>query len=372
MVTEAQQPSLLIRHGAHEPFREPRVSGYANESELQQILYRHPTLLPGVQGTAVACREFQSGAGPADVVVLHGEGDLVITECKLAQNPQVRREVVGQVIDYASRIWKMPLTDFEARWIQRSGHSPFGAFGDSADAARQATAENLTSGRFTIVLAVDGINDDLQRMIEYLNAVTLPQVQVLAFEVARVHDADVEILLPRTFGVELAIAKTPQAAQPSWTEADVFGWLDEHEPTLASPVRVFLEEAKTRGVLVTNGTAQQPSLILGRQMGNGTLWALSLFTAGPYGRKLRFWLERFRDKGLDARPAAELLAQIPDQDLDLQTLAAANYRKWIHVPFAQLHSAAARALILDALDTATAAAPARPLIKDQASGDTPA
>jgi RecB family endonuclease NucS len=88
MVTAAQQPSLLIRHGTQEPFREPKVSGYANESELQQILYQHPALLPGVEGTAVACREFQSGAGPADVVVLHGEGDLVITECKWLRTPR--------------------------------------------------------------------------------------------------------------------------------------------------------------------------------------------------------------------------------------------------------------------------------------------
>jgi hypothetical protein len=179
----------------------------------------------------------------------------------------------------------------------------------------------------------------------------------------------VEILLPRTFGVELAIAKTSQAAQPSWTEADVLNWLGEHEPTLASAVRVFIEEAKTRGLLLSNGTAQQPSLILGQRTGEGTLWALSLFTGGPYGRKLRFWLERFHDRGLDGRRAAELLAQMPAQDLDLQALAAVNYRKWIHVPFEQLDAAEVRRLIFDALSTAVAPTPAGSLVEDQASGD---
>jgi hypothetical protein len=148
-------------------------------------------------------------------------------------------------------------------------------------------------------------------MVEYLNVVTLPQVQVLAFEVARVNDGDVEILLPRVFGSELAVNKPSQTAQASWTEADFFGWLEEHEPSHLPALRSFAEEAQTHSLVMNNGTAQHPSLILGRPLGATTLWALSLFTAGPYGRKLRFWLERFHDNGLDGRRAAEILNQIP-------------------------------------------------------------
>jgi hypothetical protein len=196
-------PAVLLRRGSRGQFAEPEASGYANGSELQDILARHPTLLPGVEGVAVTCRELQSGVGPADVLVVHGQGDLTLIECTLAQNPRVRREIVGQTLDYASRIWRMPIADFEARWTSRTGQSPFDAIGESATAVREGLAGNLAAGRFTVVLAVNGINRDLRRMIEYLNAVTLPQVQVLAFELARARDQDVEILLPRVFGAEL-------------------------------------------------------------------------------------------------------------------------------------------------------------------------
>jgi len=40
-------------------------------------------------------------------------------------------------------------------------------------------------------------------------------------------------------------------------------------------------------------------------------------------------------------------------------LAAANYRKWIHIPFQQLAADDVRTSILDAIDTAAMATPPR-------------
>ncbi|RAN76316.1 hypothetical protein B5P43_23635 [Bacillus sp. SRB_336] len=97
---------IRIRH-EEKGWREPASRGYENENALQQILHAHPTLVPGVAEQAVACREFQSGVGRADVVILDALGKLTLVECKLAANPEVSREVIGQILDYASRMWRM-------------------------------------------------------------------------------------------------------------------------------------------------------------------------------------------------------------------------------------------------------------------------
>lgn len=125
--------------------------------ELQLILAEHPELIPGASAEAVACREFQTTAGLADVVVVDTAGLVTLVECKLPGNPQIRREVVGQMFDYASRLWRMSIEDFDGRWQDRTGASPFPAADDGVR-LRDGVTENHTHGRFWIVLAVDAIN----------------------------------------------------------------------------------------------------------------------------------------------------------------------------------------------------------------------
>ena len=179
-------------------------------------------------------------------------------------------------------------------------------------------------------------------------------MQILAIEIARVHHGDVEVLLPRIFGEELVITKAPP--QPSWPENVFLDRLDEQGPETAAAVRAFIREGRERGYLVANGTAQQPSLILARSLDNTTFVALSLFSGGPFAGTVRVWLDHLHDNALDAGRAVERLARIPGQDLDLDQLAAKNYRKWVHVPFALLRDPDVRVSVLDAVGTGQSSA----------------
>lgn len=85
---------FLVRSPGGE-WLEPSEKGYGREADLQQILGEHPQLIPGVTEGAVACREFRSGAGPADLVVVGPEGDVTLVECKLASNRQVQHRASG-------------------------------------------------------------------------------------------------------------------------------------------------------------------------------------------------------------------------------------------------------------------------------------
>lgn len=118
--------------------------GYKNERALQDIIPAHPSLVMGSLTSeteiAVVCREFQSGVGPADVVMLDDHGYITLVECKLASNREVRREVVGQVLDYASRIWEMSVDEFEKAWTRAAGRF--------RRQRRHAAVDSGQSGRF--------------------------------------------------------------------------------------------------------------------------------------------------------------------------------------------------------------------------------
>lgn len=218
---------ILIRQGDG-TWLEPLDTGYALESELQEILASHPELIPGVSAAAKTCREFQSDVGPADIVVVDSMGELTLVECKLASNPQIRREVVGQMFDYASRLWKMDVEDFAAKWLARTSHSLNLDEADGEFSVRESLARNLADGRFRIVLAVDAINPALKRMIEYLNTMAGPETSVIAVEYSRLKQGSVEILMPHVYGQELAEAKSARNGQ------DMTAWERSHLSLLAA------------------------------------------------------------------------------------------------------------------------------------------
>ena len=249
---------ILIRQ-SDGTWREPDLAGYAGEVELQQILAEHPELIPGVSADAATCREFHSAAGHADVVVVDTDGQVTLVECKLASNPQIRREIVGQMFDYASRVWKMGIEEFAAHWQNRTGQSPFPA-DDDGIRLRDAVAENLTQGRFRIVLAVDAINEPLKRMTEYLNAMSGPDTSIIAVEYARARQGSLELLMSQTYGEELAEAKAAAARDRTVWDAETYGaWLRDNELASIPRFLAFIEEAAASGLEFEGSRSGTPS-----------------------------------------------------------------------------------------------------------------
>jgi hypothetical protein len=96
-----------------------RSTGQSSYDELwlQRLIASHPQVLPiaeiepYLEGAVPVCIELGTAAGFVDVVLITPHGDLVLVECKLWRNPQARREVVGQIIDYAK---ELPRLSYEA------------------------------------------------------------------------------------------------------------------------------------------------------------------------------------------------------------------------------------------------------------------
>jgi hypothetical protein len=82
-------------------------------------MFDHPELLPIGEIEPVldplvsACIELPTPAGNADNVLLNEDGGIALVECKLWRNPEARRKVIAQMLDYARWLTKWRYDDLE-------------------------------------------------------------------------------------------------------------------------------------------------------------------------------------------------------------------------------------------------------------------
>ncbi len=326
--------SLLIRDGQGD-WHEPLGHGYDNEAALQAILVEHPTLVPGVVSGAIACREFESSVGPADVVILSPDGSITVVECKLRANAEVRRTVVGQLLDYASRLWQMDVEQFEQRWSRADGgRSAFSRLGDVDGQARSALAANLSQARFNLVLAVDALNDDLRRIVEYMNSITKASTGIMLVEFTRLHESGLEILMPKTYGAELVEAKVDaaQARRPRWTIEQYLDWCSEHDAATANTVQAVLDTMRQSSFEIVGGRAETPSLNAALTTDTGAkVWILNLYTDQARGALVEVRFNAFEDPGASQR-LAESVCAVPGVSITAAQLGDLGYRRRPSMP----------------------------------------
>ena len=164
--------------------RVPEGSATA-EHPLRDLIYEHPEILPVAQLepeigriVAVATEVNLPGAGFIDVLLVSEHGRLIIVECKLWRNPQARREVVGQILDYARELARYGYEDLQrviSNRVGRRGNVLYDLARDAGSAMSEAqfgdrVSRDLAAGRFLLLIAGDGITEGTQRIGEYLGA----------------------------------------------------------------------------------------------------------------------------------------------------------------------------------------------------------
>lgn len=164
----------------------PRVpEGQANlEHPLRDIVFAHPSILPAAELepgigriAAVATELSLPGAGFADVLLVSEHGRLILVECKLWRNPQARREVVVQILDYARELAHYDYEDLQRAISDRVGRSGNVLYELAREAGSTMTeaafvdrvGRDLRAGRFLLLIVGDGITEGTQRLTEYLN-----------------------------------------------------------------------------------------------------------------------------------------------------------------------------------------------------------
>lgn len=215
----------LIKPDGNSPWKRMASAPYAWEKDLQHLLQTASAELipadPSLDETHyVYAREVPSPAGPIDLVGIGSSGSVTLMECKLANNRQIKREVVGQVLDYAAALWETDLHSLVASFRRDGGADPFDAlraqFGDKADAfdmdrCRAEVERRLRDGDFRLLIAVDEIDADLRRIVQYVNrrAATGGGLKLVALAFPRYEAGATQVLVPESYGDELADAPRP-------------------------------------------------------------------------------------------------------------------------------------------------------------------
>ena len=203
---------ILVRVGGTGAWTSPETMAYTDEAHLRDLLAHDPGRIPGVNAGALTVRELPTSAGFIDVTAIDEDGSITVVECKLGSNRDERRKVIGQVQDYASAIWQTGFEGFQQSWTSRGGKS----LSDRLDAdALRALEGNIETARIHLCVAVDRIDDDLRRLIEYLNEISRADVAVTAIQLEYARHGDAEILVPTTFGGEIAAVKARESGQNS-------------------------------------------------------------------------------------------------------------------------------------------------------------
>jgi hypothetical protein len=168
-----------------------------NEAQLQELVKAHPELLPieefGMTGPLMVIgRETMLPSGSIDLVGLARGGELLLVEFKTGpQNPDFR-QVLAQVLDYGSDLWRLSYEELESAVAARYFAGPHchdervRAATSLLEAAR-VTWPDLRDEEAALLrerLAAQRFAPTVERTLEYPNA-QLPQARFYAVEVVR-------------------------------------------------------------------------------------------------------------------------------------------------------------------------------------------
>ena len=204
-------------------------SRFSSEDELQSLLANHTQLLGGAQmdpglrfllvrrEAGVPDSTTGGGRWSIDHLMVDQHAVPTIVEVKRSSDTRLRREVIGQLLEYAANAtayWRPG----ELAQLAAATH------GDLLDARMNELMDdavpedfwsrvdaNLADGRVRLLLVADVIPGETRRIIEFMND-HMPLLDVAAVEVAHYASDDKAAYVPRVFG-QTERAKQTKAAQ---------------------------------------------------------------------------------------------------------------------------------------------------------------
>jgi hypothetical protein len=222
---------------------------FSLEADLQTLIERQPILLSdgteGMRRYSLVGREIPVADGATssrwslDLLYVDERGHLTFVEVKRAKNPELRREVVAQVLEYAANGY--------TRWTAetlRSWHEATSRTLDADPAARLAgdlglpesdtdrlwtsAAEKLAAGAMRLIIVADSMPAELQATIEFLNAQMRP-AEFLGLELKPFCDGDSRVLAPRWIGkTARAVEQKRPGRLPTAAAVSTEEWLLTH------------------------------------------------------------------------------------------------------------------------------------------------
>lgn len=228
---------------------------YESEDLLQRLLETHPSVLAGDQfngpepkrwllicrETGVPAQDAGSDRWSLDHLFVDQHGVPTLVEVKRSSDTRIRREVIGQMFDYAANAvvywpagrirsmyeeWCESAKDADERVIEFLRPDPDnGDESGTVDQFWQSVDTNLRAGRIRMVFVADAVPAELRRIVEFLNGQMNP-AEVLAIEIKQFAGSGITTLVPTVIGqTAQAEAKREGSAKPS-KQWDLTSFLD--------------------------------------------------------------------------------------------------------------------------------------------------
>ncbi len=256
-------------------------------------VYRFPQVLPvheiepGFDSLVSACIELPTPAGYIDNLFVTKRGDLVIAECKLWRNPEARREVVAQIVDYAHSLssWTYSDLDSAIAKVLTVDDAPrattlYGLVEDDSELSEpdfaDAVSRNLRLGRVLLLIVGDGVREGVESLAGYLQKhagfhFTLGIIEIPVYLLPQGGYVIQPRVLARTINIERGIV-TIVDGQPvvkpsdqgsndrgsgrrtSISQERILEVLTEIDPKLPEMLQSFLDRAADLGIYLTTAT----------------------------------------------------------------------------------------------------------------------
>ena len=156
-----------------------------DEASIQELIFDYPDCLPisdideAFNPVIPVCLELNTPVGPLDILMISPNGELIIIETKLWRNPESRRKVVAQILDYAKELSNWTYED-----LQREINRKLSLKGNSLyDIAKSkypelvleesdfvdSVSRNLDRGKFLLLIVGDGIREGARSIADFLS-----------------------------------------------------------------------------------------------------------------------------------------------------------------------------------------------------------
>lgn len=240
-------------------------SAYDSEELLQKLLEDYPDLLAGDQidqdeprRWLLISREMEISSEDSenrwsvDHLFLDQDGIPTLVEVKRSSDTRIRREVVGQMLDYAANaVIYWPIEKIQSKFeahCQTSETDPDqeiqNLIGEDHDQDEfwQKVKTNLQAGKVRLVFVADVIPSELKRIVEFLNEQMDP-AEVIAIEIKQFVGEGFKSMVPRVVGqTQQAMKKKGGAKKPKLNKQTFLEVCDEYGKSFFTDLINFAEK----------------------------------------------------------------------------------------------------------------------------------
>jgi hypothetical protein len=253
-------PSAVTTQGNHHPihrvdFLDRRIA----EDFLQASLHKSANILPieEIDPAFAPLASLGREITAIDNLFISPTGKLTLVETKLWRNPEATREVVAQMLDYATRLSSWSYSDLEDAARNALSPAPIGdgslyefiagQFPDEILPENQFIDEvqrNLRDARFLLLVVGDGIRENLENILDHLHRQPQMLYKFCLVEIHIYENPDVfdgRILLPMIVANTTEIVRAVVRVQTTG-QAQVSVAIEEQPDTKSGRARRILSE----------------------------------------------------------------------------------------------------------------------------------